>query len=262
MSFKLNGRKPLFLLTNDDGYNSPGITTLATTLQSIGDVYIVAPRSEKSASSHSVTFFDTVRVKEVQSESKIPTYSVDGTPVDCVKLGVRSLLKREPDCVVSGINNGENTGQDIHYSGTVSAAVEGVLYGIPSVAVSVPYSNNPRFDTAGLIAQKVITNLLINNLYEGVVLNLNVPNLSPEEIEGVRVTRQSDVIREDFYEVVKDEDEEMEFQIYRHKDGYFPEGLDVDRDAILKNFASLTPLHFNNTHEDTLTLLRGWNIDL
>lgn len=252
----------LFLLTNDDGYLSQGITTLADKLKSLGEVVIIAPNSEKSASGHSVTFFNNIDVEEIETKNHYPIYAVDGTPVDCVKLGLRTILDREPDIVVSGVNNGENTGHDIHYSGTVSAAMEGAIYGIPSIAVSVPYSSDPRYDTASEVGLRVINDMMIHNIYNGVVLNLNVPNLSLDKLAGLSITRQSDMMREDFYEVVEKNGRNTTYQIYRHTDGYYPEGVEVDRDAILSNFASLTPIYFNRTHRETIPILKGWDTDL
>jgi len=252
----------LFLLTNDDGYDSPGIISLAERLKEIGSVSIVAPISERSASSHSVSLFSPIKVEEVWTNEGIPTFAVEGTPADCIKLGVRELLERTPDMIISGINNGENTGFDIHYSGTVSAAVEGAMYGIPSIAVSVPYSDYPRFDTASDIAMKVITKLFNDGFQRGMVLNLNIPNLSLDDIKGVRITRQSDRGRGDYFEKIIMSGRGGVFLLRRDTDGYSPEGPDIDRTALLENFVSLTPLNFNKTHDDLLKLLNSWDFKL
>ena len=175
------------LVSNDDGINSAGLDALAEVLKTVGEVFIIAPDREQSAASHTLSLHHPLRVEEI-SET---IYSVDGTPTDCVNLAVNGLLKdKKPDLVVSGINKGENLGDDITYSGTVSAAMEGTLLGIPSIAVSIATKNNFYFETASYYALLITKYVLRKGLPEGTLLNVNIPNLPKEKVKGVKVTRQ------------------------------------------------------------------------
>jgi len=175
------------LISNDDGVNSEGIRTLTEVLKTLGEVFIVAPDRDQSAASHALSLYRPLRMEEISRN----TYSVDGTPTDCVNLAVNGILKgKKPDLIVSGINKGENLGDDITYSGTVSAAIEGTLLEIPSIAVSVVNKNGFRFDTASYYALIIAKYVLTRGLPKGTFINLNVPSLSKEEIKGIKVTRQ------------------------------------------------------------------------
>src|SRR3989304_2548276 len=162
------------LVSNDDGINSAGLDALAEVLKTVGEVFIVAPDREQSAASHALSLHRPLRVEEI-SET---IYSVDGTPTDCVNLAVNGLLKdKKPDLVVSGINKGENLGDDVTYSGTVSAAFEGTLLGIPSFAVSQVADSDYKFETAAKFALYLTSLIKEQSLPPGVLLNVNVPNL-------------------------------------------------------------------------------------
>ncbi|HEY7535743.1 MAG TPA: 5'/3'-nucleotidase SurE [Thermodesulfobacteriota bacterium] len=175
------------LVSNDDGINSAGLDTLADILKTIGDVFVIAPDREQSAASHALNLHRPLRVETISEK----IYSVDGTPTDCVNLAVNGLLKdKKPDLIVSGINKGENVGDDITYSGTVSAAMEGTLLGIPSIAISLAGRNDFHFDTASYYALLIVKYILRKGLPEGTLLNVNIPNLPKEKIKGINVTRQ------------------------------------------------------------------------
>lgn len=175
------------LLSNDDGVTSEGMRVLREALSPLGKIYTVAPDRDQSASSHSLTLSRPLRIEKI-SETK---FSVDGTPTDCINLAVNDILKDEkPDLVVSGINMSANMGDDITYSGTVSAAIEATLLKIPSIAVSIDAKKNFLFDTAAHYSKLVAEIVLRDGLPEDTLLNVNVPNLPAKRVKGIRITRQ------------------------------------------------------------------------
>ncbi len=177
----------LILVSNDDGIHSSGIRTLAKSLKKIkgARVVVVAPDRERSASSHALTIHKPLRIQKLAKDF----YAVDGTPTDAVMLGVHAVLKEKPDLIVSGINRGANLGEDVHYSGTVSAAVEGAIMGIPAIAVSVVGSDRFHYDLAGDFALKLSRMVIKRGMPKGIVLNVNVPNLPKPRIKGVAITK-------------------------------------------------------------------------
>ncbi|HEU4344292.1 MAG TPA: 5'/3'-nucleotidase SurE [Candidatus Binatia bacterium] len=176
----------IILISNDDGILSDGIIALAKSLQSMGEVYTVAPDREQNSMSHALTLHRPLRVRELDAKR----FAVDGTPTDCVKLALTGLLPVRPDLVVSGINKGPNLGDDIIYSGTVSAAIEGALLGIPAIAVSLVTFENFKFEAAAEFTAKLISRIGETDIPLETLLNVNVPALPKEKIKGWRVTRQ------------------------------------------------------------------------
>ena len=176
---------PLILLTNDDGFYSEGIETLSLHLKELGQIFVVAPDSEQSATSLSLTLHRPLKVKKIKPN----IYAVDGTPADCVYLAVRKLLPRKPSLLISGINKGPNLGQqDISYSGTVAGAIQGTFLQIPSVAISLLHDETEKFsfDIAAKITYRMVKELLRKKLPEGVTLNINIP---PLPIKGVKIVK-------------------------------------------------------------------------
>ncbi|MGQ0792948.1 MAG: 5'/3'-nucleotidase SurE [Deltaproteobacteria bacterium] len=174
------------LASNDDGINSDGLRALAEAMRTLGEVVIVAPDRDQSAVSHSLSLYRPLRINKIAENC----YSVDGTPTDCINLAVNGILRdKKPDLIVSGINKGENMGDDVTYSGTVSAAIEGTLLNIPSIAISLSAKRDFNFDAAAKVAQRLAEYVLATPLPEGTLLNANVPNLPTNGIRGIRVTR-------------------------------------------------------------------------
>ena len=171
--------RPKILVTNDDGIHSEGILSLAKALHEVGEVWVVAPDREKTAVAHSITLHRPLRVEKIKRNS----YAVDGTPADCVYLGVNVILPKRPQLIVSGINKGGNLGDDVTYSGTVSAALEGTLLGIPSFAVSLVSRSQFKFHTAARFAVRLARYILKKGLSKDTFLNINVPNLDEKEIQ-------------------------------------------------------------------------------
>lgn len=190
-------KRPLIVVTNDDGVSSPGIKALTSALKKLGDVIVVAPLAEQSATSHSLTLHRPLRCQSIAKD----VYAVDGTPTDCVNLAVNFILRgTKPDLIFSGINRGPNLGDDIHYSGTVSAAIEGGIFGVPSIAISVAgrLSDAARsfggfmFKPAAAFAVRVARQVLKRGMPKDVILNINVPNLPLRLIKGYKVTSQGE----------------------------------------------------------------------
>jgi len=246
---------PSILVTNDDGIAAPGLHVLARELAALGEVTIIAPDREQSASSHALTLHRPLRVNR-QGER---LYSVDGTPTDCVNLGILNLLTERPRLVVSGINRGMNLGDDITYSGTVAAAFEGTLLGIPSFAISQDVENGEEvFDRAAAVAALLARRILDCPLPAGTLLNVNVPRV---ELKGTRLTRQG---RRTYHQGVVERTDPSGRQYYWL--GGIPPQWDEDPDsdfaAIREGYVSLTPLHLDLTHYPLLTELRKTGMDL
>ena len=182
--------RPLILLTNDDGIHAEGLRKLKTAAAKLGQVRIVAPENEQSAVGHSITLYDPIKAHEVTKDGKFYGYGIGGTPADSVKLAVYSLLRRPPDLVISGINNGANLGINVLYSGTVSAATEAAILGFPAMAVSLAQKKDPPYEWALPHIERLGAWVLKCGLPRGVALNVNIPALPPDQDRGFKLTRQ------------------------------------------------------------------------
>ncbi|HDQ43998.1 MAG TPA: 5'/3'-nucleotidase SurE [bacterium] len=252
-------KKPFLLLVNDDGIAAPGLHALHDALAEIAEIAVVAPASEMSAVGHAITISDPLRVAEFRREGAFFGYAVRGTPADCVKIGYWALLGRRPDAVVSGINLGGNTGINTIYSGTVSAATEGAILGVPSFAISLNTYRNPDFSFAGRFARKLLPELLERGLPPGVFLNVNVPAVPESEIRGVAVTRQGMAIYREEFDKRTDPHGRTYYWLTGQK--VRPETeLDVDDGAVTGNWVAVTPVHYDLTRYDFLETLKDWSI--
>ena len=185
-------RKPLILVTNDDGITAPGIRKLVEFMNEIGEVVVVAPDSPQSGKGHAITINSTLMVEEIKMEGAQLDFACSGTPVDCVKLALDKVLPRRPDLVVSGINHGANSSINVIYSGTMSAAVEAGVEGIPAIGFSLlDFSFEADFDQAKDFIQEIVLKTLKNPMPKGIVLNVNIPKLKKEEIKGIKICRQA-----------------------------------------------------------------------
>ncbi len=245
----------LVLVTNDDGVHSPGIVALAESLASLGRVVIVAPDRERSAAGHSLTLHHPLRAEQIRED----VFAVDGTPTDCVNLGIHGLLERRPDLVVSGINRGGNLGDDITYSGTVAAAMEATLMGVPAFAVSLearsflPEQFTPAADYALALARRIAAEGMPPDTF----LNVNVPESSPL---GVRLTRQG---KRRYGDVVVEKVDPRGRKYYWIGVGElgFVESPGTDFHAVHNGFISVTPLHLDLTNYRSFDTLRAWNLE-
>jgi 5'-nucleotidase len=248
------------LICNDDGIYSEGILALARSLSAIGEVTVVAPDAERSATGHAITMYDPLRVQEIHLEGlKASCYSVDGTPADCVKLAVDHLMSEKPDIVFSGINRGGNLGTDVLYSGTVSAAMEGAILGFPAAAISLASFENNDYTYAAEFASKVATKLFNESFPYGTLININVPNLPKKDIKGVKIAPLGVRKYNDSYVKRKD----PRGQTYYWLSGGVVESEnaeDTDVIWINKGFITITPLHFDLTKYSLIEELRDWNL--
>ena len=255
------------LLTNDDGIYAPGIAALQKALRRLGTVSVVAPMMEQSAVGHSITLVHPLRVIAAERRGKFFGYGVSGAPADCVKLAVQELLKRPAergqgrarlvDLVVSGINLGSNAGVNALYSGTVAAAVEGVMLGIPGIAVSMDFCERPEFGPAARIAQRLIEAVVRRGLRPDMLLNVNIPALPLKRIKGIKVTPQSRRMPAEGFERRTD-------PMGRHYYWIKPWGRcdgeeDTDVCALRKGYVTITPLQYDLTSPSLLSELRAWD---
>jgi len=243
------------LLTNDDGIHAPGLKALYEELKRDFQVHIVAPDSERSAVGHAITLTSPLRVQEVFKHGSFFGYGVKGTPADCVKIAVQELLEAAPDVILSGINLGANVGVNVLYSGTVSAATEGAFLGIPSAAISLDIRTNPDFRFAARFGIEIIRFIREHGLRERTALNVNIPAVPPEKLEGVSFTRQGVArFREKFERRI-----DPRGNVYYWLSGETPleEGNpDADARALKQNWITITPISYDLTCAEELLRLR------
>ncbi len=253
-------KKPLILVTNDDGITAPGIRALIEVMNTIGEVYVVAPDSPQSGMGHAITINDTLycnKIEVVKGATQIE-HSCSGTPVDCVKIAVNEILKRKPDLCVSGINHGSNSSINVIYSGTMSAAVEAGTLGIPSIGFSLlDYSLEADFKPAKNFIKTIVNQTLENGLPKGVVLNVNIPKLSEKEIKGIKVCRQANAHWEEKF----DKRTNPLGKDYYWLTGTFvneDKGEDTDEWALHNGYISVVPVQFDLTAHHAIKDLNTW----
>ncbi|MBI5827579.1 MAG: 5'/3'-nucleotidase SurE [Deltaproteobacteria bacterium] len=245
--------KKVILISNDDGIRSEGIMRLASALKKAGVVYVVAPDRERSAASHSLTLHRPLRVEEVAPRM----YAVDGTPTDCVTLAVNRILPARPDILVSGINKGGNLGEDVTYSGTVSAAMEGTLLGIPSVAISLAARADFDFKAAAAFALRIVKHVFRKGLPKDTLLNVNVPQV--RNIKGYRITKQGKRFFSDAI-VEKVDPRGKKYYWIGGDMQRWEGGADTDFHAVSKGYISITPVHLDMTNYASIDELKKWDM--
>ena len=250
-------KKPLILVTNDDGISAPGIRKLIRIMNNFGEVVVVAPDSPQSGMGHAITIEATLRCNKVLIyDGTQKEYSCSGTPVDCVKLAVNKLLDRKPDLCVSGINHGSNSSINVIYSGTMSAAVEGSLEGIPSIGFSLlDYAHNADFTEAEKYIRKITKSVLKNGMDRGVCLNVNIPKLKEDEsIKGIKVCRQANANWEEEFEERIDP-KGRKYYWLTGKFVNYDKGTDTDEWALVNHFVSVVPVQFDVTAYPSISYL-------
>lgn len=251
------------LATNDDGIFSPGLYALKQALESIGEVTVIAPNKNRSAVARAITIGESLDVEEIKFEDGTTGYSVDGTPVDCVRLASLGFLDWLPDIVVSGINMGPNLGDDITYSGTVAAAFEGIMLGISAIGVSIDREREGgyQFETVAKFTARMTEKLLQNHLPGNMLLNINSPNLPASEIRGAEVTRLGKrIYRDQLVEEGGDGNGRKRYHIYGDDPSYHEEE-GTDFHAINQNKISVTPIQFALTNLAGMEVIRNWDLD-
>ena len=245
------------LVTNDDGIDAPGIHTLAKKMQDLGDVAVSAPATNQSASGHKRTFFDDIPVENREFEPDIPGIAISGSPADCIGLAALGIIKWPPRIVVSGINRGENLGQDLTLSGTVSAALEATIHGVPAVAVSLANheaNDQADYDMAAEVALVIVKHVLTYDLPPFTILNVNVPM---GEVEDIRITRQGIRIYRD-----RAERDGNVVRLAGQKPTGMTDEIGTDIWAVHNGYASVTPVHLDMTAHKLSTDLAAWDIQL
>lgn len=250
------------LITNDDGIHAIGIKKLASSLKDIGEITVIAPDTERSATGHAITMHHPLRINKVDFFDKcIKAFSINGTPSDCVKIGVETIMTTPPDIIVSGINNGPNLGTDVIYSGTVSAAIEGAIHNIPSIAISI-YGDKDEmnYDGASYYSCKIIENSIRNNIPNNLVLNVNVPSLDRKDIKGIKLSHLGNRKYTNSFE----KREDPMGKTYYWLAGSLIEiknSKDSDVESVKDGYISVTPLHFDLTDYNYLKTMEKWNFN-
>ncbi len=260
------------LVTNDDGVHAPGLDALVEALSPLGEVMTIAPDRERSATAHAITLHKPLRVEKVSRNGAFYAYAVSGTPVDCIKLALVSLLDERPDFVVAGINPGTNVGTNAIYSGTVAAAIEGAMNGVTSLAISIDSADaapddDPDYTAAANFAARFIRTLVANECPPGMLFSINLPDLPGDEIRGVRITRQGRLMfREEFHERT-----DPQRRRYYWLGGELPEfdeasadhmsGAETDSTAVREGYISVTPIHYDLTDYAAIERVRSWSFE-
>jgi 5'-nucleotidase len=249
--------KKLILVCNDDGITAPGIRNLIEVAREFGDVVVVAPDKPQSAMGHAITINATIRVNQLNS-TDILEYACSGTPVDCIKLAVNKILKRKPDLLISGINHGSNASINVIYSGTMSAAMEGAMEGIPSIGFSLlDHSIDADFSASQHFARIIIRQALEDKMPAGVCLNVNIPNTKQDLIKGIKVCRQARANWEEEFDERIDPNGKPYYWltgVFRN----FDDGVDTDIWALENNYVSIVPCQFDITAHSSLQHFKNW----
>jgi len=251
--------KPLILVTNDDGITAPGMRTLISVMNEIGEVVVVAPDGPQSGMGHAVTIDDTLYCNEIKiDDGPQREYKSSGTPADCVKLAVSEILDRRPDLCVSGINHGSNSSINVIYSGTMSAAVEAGVEGIPAIGFSLlDYSWNANFKPLKPFIKQITESVLKNGLPDGVVLNVNFPNKT--KFKGIKICRQARANWVEEFDKRKNPQGRVYYWLtgkFVNKDG----GEDTDEWALANNYISVVPVQFDLTAHHFIQKLNNWDL--
>ena len=255
-------KRPLILVTNDDGITAPGLRALIKVMNRIGEVIVVAPDSPQSAMGHAITINDTLYCKKEQIDNGPQTeYSTSGTPADCVKIAVHELLDRKPDLCVSGVNHGSNSSINVVYSGTMSAAIEAGMEGIPSIGFSLlDYNWEADFSQIESFIKTITNQVLTQGLQKGIILNVNFPKLLENKIKGIRVCRQANAnwvekfdkrqtpIGRDYYWLTGE---------FKNLD----KGEDTDEWALENGYISIVPVHYDLTAHHYIKELNNWTFN-
>lgn len=247
------------LLTNDDGIYAKGIEAMYLALVADHDVTVVAPETEQSAVGHAITFLDPLRVKPVRRNGCFFGYALSGTPADCVKIAVTELMKPPPQVVVSGINLGANVGVNVIYSGTVSAATEAAVLGVPSIAVSMDSFDTADFSAATEFIPRLLGVLELKGLPPGVTLNVNVPNVPHSRVRGVKITHQGKMRAVETYDRRSDPRNNVYYWL-RNKAVLGDPHPEADSTALAEGYISVTPIHHDLTDYPLMETLRTWNL--
>jgi 5'-nucleotidase len=254
-------KKPLILVSNDDGFNALGLKALIEVVREFGEIVVVAPEKGESGMSHAISIVTPIRKKTILKEKDLTIYSVSGTPVDCVKLAINQLLDRKPDFLVSGINHGSNASISVIYSGTMGAAIEGCFNGIPSVGFSLlNHDPNADFTAAKVYTRIIFKELLNHGLPQGTCLNVNVPNEPMEKIKGIEVCRMAKGVWKEEYDKRKDPHGRSYYWLTGQFNNYEPNAKDTDEAVLAANKVAVVPVSVDITDYEALKNLKNWKL--
>ena len=254
-------KKPLILVTNDDGISAPGIRTLISVMNEIGDVVVVAPDSPQSAMGHAITINSTLQCHKIKiDDGPQEEYTCSGTPADCVKLGINEILNKKPDLCVSGINHGSNASINVIYSGTMSAAIEASVEGVPAIGFSLlDYSWKANFNPIKKIVKKITLKALKEGIPDRTALNVNFPNLNENEIKGIKIRNQANT-----YWIEKfDKRTNPQGKEYYWLTGEFinnDESKESDEWALENGYVSVVPVKHDLTNYEVISKIKSWNL--
>ena len=252
-------KKPLILITNDDGFRARGIRTLTEYLKDVADIIVFAPESPQSGMSSAITSINPLRYFLYKEEENVKSYICNGTPVDCIKLAM-NVLDEKPDMIFSGINHGSNAAVSVLYSGTMGAAIEGCIFGIPSVGVSLcDFGVEADFSQSGMIAAKIALKIMSEGLPDGICLNVNIPK---GEVKGIQIASQTKGKWTNEYYSSKDGAQRDVFWLHGSFDNWEVENRDTDEWALTNGYAAVVPVKINMTDYDTIDKLKHWEEDL
>lgn len=260
--FTVEQKKPVILVTNDDGITAPGLHALVNAVQDLGEILVVAPDSPQSGMGHAITLTNPLRLDKVEVHGDHDWYQCSGTPVDCVKLAIDKLLHRKPDLCISGINHGSNSSINVIYSGTMSAAMEGAIEGIPSAGFSLlNHSLDADFEAAGKVARIVAQNILKHGLPTGSLLNVNIPNLPYDQLKGMRICRQAMAKWQEEFEERLDPMRRKYYWLTGKFENH-DKGEDTDEWALAHGFVSIVPVQFDFTAHHAIPFLNEQRYEL
>ena len=253
-------KKPLILVTNDDGIKAPGVKALVEVASLLGEVVVIAPDSPQSGMGHAITINNPIRIDKSEVFDEVEAYTCSGTPVDCVKVGMFHILKRKPDLVVSGINHGSNAATNVIYSGTMSAAVEGAMENIPSIGFSLDdFDHDADFEPTKHFAKLIMKKALSNDFPISTWLTVNVPKLTLKALKGVKICRQAMAFWEDRFDERKDPLGKKYYWLtgeFKDQEG----ADDTDMSAIKNGFVSVVPVQFDMTAHHAIPQLNKWKL--
>lgn len=252
---RMKKEKPLILITNDDGITAPGLQALSEAMSELGEIVVVAPDSPQSGMGHAITINNLLRLDAVRVHDKQKWYQCSGTPVDCVKIAIDKILHRKPDLCVSGVNHGSNSSINVIYSGTMSAAMEGAIEGIPSIGFSLlNYALDADFAGAKKYAKKIAANVLEYGLPQGALLNVNIPKLPVSDLKGVKICRQAMAKWEEEFDERLDPNKRKYYWLTGKFINY-DNGEDTDEWALKNGYVSVVPVQYDFTAHHAIPFL-------
>jgi 5'-nucleotidase len=254
-------KKPLILITNDDGIYASGLRYLIEAIKPLGDILIVAPDKPQSAMGHAVTIQVPLRLHLIKEEPGYLEYSCNGTPADCIKIGEKVILRGKPDLIVSGINHGSNASINVLYSGTMAAVIEGAMENVPAIGFSLnEYSPNADFSHCEKAIKSIAAKVLENGLPDGVCLNVNFPALNGSPIRGIKVTRQAKAFWDENFDERKDP-HKRDYYWLKGEFTNLEENEDNDHWAINNNYISIVPIQIDLTAHHMINSIKEWNLE-